>query len=82
MGLDIAWGTAEIDVAHPLDDAVGTLADVPDCGPDVMAAFFGPIPELAMHPVQAVRWGPRFTLPAAVTARQIAAAMRGGAASH
>ncbi|MET9327528.1 NAD(P)/FAD-dependent oxidoreductase [Tsukamurella sp. NPDC003166] len=89
VGLDIAWGTAEIDVAHPLSpdpaDAVGTLADVPDCGPEVMAAFFAPMTDVPRHPVLATRWGPRFALPAAVTAAalgRVGGAVFAGVAAH
>lgn len=90
VGLDIAWGTAPIDVAHPLLDgdgpaAVGTLADVPDCGPEVMSAFFGPLPEISLHPAAALRWGPQFMLPAAVAARalgRVGGAVFAGVAAH
>lgn len=89
VGLDIAWGTAEIDVAHPLSPEpggdVGTLADVPDCGPEVMAAFFGPMTGVPRHPAEAVRWGPLFTLPAAVTAAamgRVGGAVFAGVAAH
>ncbi|WP_019200822.1 NAD(P)/FAD-dependent oxidoreductase [Tsukamurella sp. 1534] len=89
VGLDIDWGTAELDVAHPVTDdrggPVGTLADVPDCGPAVMAAFFGPLPELPLHPAEAVRWGPRFMLPASATAAalgRVGGAVFAGVAAH
>ncbi|MDP0396642.1 phytoene desaturase family protein [Tsukamurella strandjordii] len=85
VGLDIQWATAPIDVAHPLADAVGTLADVPDCGPEVMPAFFGPLPEVPQHPAAALRWGPRFALPASVTARalgRVGGAVFAGVAAH
>ena len=57
-----------IDEVGATDRPVGTLADVPDCGPDVMPVFFGPMTDVPRHPVAATRWGPRFLLPAAVTA--------------
>ena len=89
VGVEIDWGTAEIDVAHPLspapEDVVGTLADVPDCGPDVMPVFFGPMTDVPRHPVAATRWGPRFLLPAAVTAAALGrtgGAVFAGVAAH
>lgn len=89
VGIDIEWGTAEIDVAHPLSpdpaDAVGTLADVPDCGPSVMPAFFGPMTEMPRYPVAAMRWGPRFLLPASATAAalgRVGGAVFAGVAAH
>ncbi|GAB3132149.1 NAD(P)/FAD-dependent oxidoreductase [Tsukamurella serpentis] len=89
VGLDIEWGTAEIDLAHPLSpdprDAVGTLADVPDCGPETMAVFFGPTARLPRHPGAAMAWGPRFLVPAAVTAAalgRVGGAVFAGVAAH
>ncbi|BDD81046.1 putative dehydrogenase [Tsukamurella pulmonis] len=89
VGLDIEWGTAPIDVAHPLSpdpaDAVGTLADVPDCGPEVMPVFFGPLTAVPRHPVVATRWGPRFLLPATATAAalgRVGGAVFAGVAAH
>ncbi|ADG77441.1 Dehydrogenase OS=Tsukamurella paurometabola (strain ATCC 8368 / DSM / CCUG 35730 / CIP 100753/ JCM 10117 / KCTC 9821 / NBRC 16120 / NCIMB 702349 / NCTC 13040) OX=521096 GN=Tpau_0805 PE=4 SV=1 [Tsukamurella paurometabola] len=90
VGLDVQWGTAPLDMAHPLFDGagpgtLGTLADVPDCGPDVMAAFFGPLPALPTHPVAAMRWGPRFMAPASVTAAalgRVGGAVFAGVAAH
>ncbi len=77
VGLEVDWATGPVDLAHPLTDAVGTLADVPNCGSDVMASFFGPVPELARHPRDALRWGPLFGAPALLTARALG--RRGGA---
>ncbi|TWS22982.1 NAD(P)/FAD-dependent oxidoreductase [Tsukamurella sputi] len=89
VGVDIPWGTAEIDVSHPLSpdphDAVGTLGDVPDCGPHVMPAFFGPLTDMPRHPAAALRWGPRFLLPASVTAAalgRVGGAVFAGVAAH
>ncbi len=89
VGVDITWGTAPIDVGHPLSadpsDTVGTLADVPDCGPAVMPAFFGPMTDVPRHPVDAMRWGPRFLLPASVTAAalgRVGGAVFAGVAAH
>ncbi len=89
VGVDIDWGTADLDVAHPLSadpaDAVGTLRDVPDCGPEAMPAFFGPMTDMPRHPVEAVRWGPRFLLPASVTAAalgRVGGAVFAGVAAH
>ncbi|MDF0528498.1 NAD(P)/FAD-dependent oxidoreductase [Tsukamurella sp. 8F] len=84
-GLDVAWACAELDLAHPLPGGARTLADLPECGPDVAAAFFAPVPELAHHPVDAMRWGPRFVLPAAVTATALGprrGAVFAGIAAH
>ena len=89
VGVDIAWGTAPIDMGHPLSpdptDAVGTLVDVPDCGTEVMPAFFGPLTDMPRHPVVATRWGPRFLLPASVTAAalgRVGGAVFAGVAAH
>lgn len=89
VGVDIDWGRAEIDVGHPLSpdpsDAVGTLADVPDCGPDMMPAFFGPLTDMPRYPEAALRWGPRFLLPASVTAAalgRVGGAVFAGVAAH
>ncbi|MBS4104393.1 phytoene desaturase family protein, partial [Tsukamurella paurometabola] len=89
VGVEIEWGTAEIDVAHPLSpepaDAVGTLADVPDCGPEAMPVFFGPLTDVPRHPVVATRWGPRFLLPASATAAALGrtgGAVFAGVAAH
>jgi phytoene dehydrogenase-like protein len=77
LGLDIAYGRAPIDLAHPLPDGAATLADVPDLGTAPLAAFFGPPTAMARHPVAAVRYGPRFAAPATLTARMLGE--RGGA---
>lgn len=89
VGVRIEWGTAEIDVAHPLSadpsDAVGTLADVPDCGASVMQAFFGPLTDMPRYPEAALLWGPRFLLPASVTAAalgRVGGAVFAGIAAH